>query len=33
MRHGNWLPWLDREFGWNAGTVERFIHAGGDVRQ
>jgi hypothetical protein len=23
--HGNWLPWLDREFGWNIKTAERFI--------
>jgi Protein of unknown function (DUF3102) len=23
--HGNWLPWLDREFGWNETTAQRFI--------
>jgi hypothetical protein len=23
--HGQWLPWLDREFGWSADTAERFI--------
>jgi len=23
--HGNWLPWLDREFGWSVSTAERFI--------
>jgi len=23
--HGNWLPWLEREFGWSADTAERFI--------
>jgi hypothetical protein len=23
--HGNWLPWLDREFEWSADTAERFI--------
>jgi hypothetical protein len=23
--HGNWLPWLDREFGWSADAAERFI--------
>jgi hypothetical protein len=23
--HGNWLPWLDREFGWSEDTAERFI--------
>jgi len=23
--HGNWLPWLDHEFGWSADTAERFI--------
>src|SRR5262249_12493383 len=23
--HGNWLPWLDREFGWTAQTAERFM--------
>jgi hypothetical protein len=22
---GNWLPWLEREFGWSADTAERFI--------
>jgi hypothetical protein len=27
--HGNWLPWLDREFGWTEKTAERFmsVHA------
>jgi Protein of unknown function (DUF3102) len=23
--HGNWLPWLKREFGWSADTAERFV--------
>jgi len=23
--HGNWLPWLDREFGWSADTAENYI--------
>jgi hypothetical protein len=23
--HGNFLPWLDREFGWSEDTAERFI--------
>jgi hypothetical protein len=23
--HGNWLPWLNREFGWSEDTAERFI--------
>jgi hypothetical protein len=23
--HGNWLPWLEQEFGWSADTAERFI--------
>jgi hypothetical protein len=23
---GNWLPWLDREFGWTEMTATRFIH-------
>jgi hypothetical protein len=23
--HGNWLPWLEREFGWTDKTAERFI--------
>jgi len=23
--HGNWLPWLDCEFGWSEDTAERFI--------
>src|SRR5262249_42079587 len=25
VRHGNWLPWLDREFGWDERTAQRFI--------
>jgi hypothetical protein len=24
--HGNWLPWLDREFGWTEQTALNFIH-------
>jgi hypothetical protein len=24
--HGNWLPWLDREFGWSGQQARRFIH-------
>jgi hypothetical protein len=24
--HGNWLPWLDREFGWSDKTAENFIN-------
>jgi hypothetical protein len=23
--HGNWLPWLDREFGWEESTALRFM--------
>src|SRR5262252_10146615 len=23
--HGNWLPWLDREFGWEETTAQRFM--------
>jgi DNA modification methylase len=23
--HGNWLPWLEREFGWSQDTAERFM--------
>jgi hypothetical protein len=23
--HGNWLPWLEAEFGWSEDTAERFI--------
>ena len=23
--HGNWLPWLDREFGWSDSTALRFM--------
>jgi hypothetical protein len=23
--HGNWLPWLEREFGWDERTARRFI--------
>jgi hypothetical protein len=25
--HGNWLPWLDREFGWTEQTALNFIRA------
>lgn len=25
--HGNWLPWLDREFGWNERTARNFMQA------
>ena len=24
--HGNWLSWLDREFGWSEGTALNFMH-------
>jgi hypothetical protein len=24
--HGNWLPWLDAEFGWNERTAQRYIN-------
>jgi DNA modification methylase len=24
--HGNWLPWLEREFGWSDQQARRFIH-------
>jgi DUF3102 family protein len=24
--HGNWLPWLEREFGWTDRTAENFIN-------
>ena len=24
-RHGNWLPWIEREFGWSGQTARRFI--------
>ena len=24
--HGNWLPWLDREFGWTEMTATRYIN-------
>src|SRR5262245_53657874 len=24
--HGNWLPWLEREFGWTDKTAENFIN-------
>jgi len=23
--HGNWLPWLEREFGWSEDTAENYI--------
>lgn len=25
LGHGNWLPWLKREFGWSEDTAERYI--------
>jgi DUF3102 family protein len=25
--HGNWLPWLDREFGWKEQTARNFMRA------
>jgi len=25
--HGNWLGWLDREFGWHENTARNFIRA------
>jgi hypothetical protein len=25
--HGNWLPWLEREFGWTDQTARNFMHA------
>src|SRR5205814_2327075 len=25
-RHGNWLPWLEREFGWSVSTAENYIN-------
>jgi hypothetical protein len=25
MEYGKWLPWLDREFGWNARTAQRYM--------
>jgi hypothetical protein len=24
--HGNWLPWLEREFGWTDETARRYIN-------
>jgi hypothetical protein len=26
--HGGWLPWLEREFGWDERTAQRFISVG-----
>jgi N6-adenosine-specific RNA methylase IME4 len=26
MKHGGWLPWLKREFGWSDQQARRFIH-------
>ena len=26
MKHGNWQPWLKREFGWSDQQARRFIH-------
>jgi Protein of unknown function (DUF3102) len=24
--HGNWLPWLEKEFGWSSQTADNFVH-------
>ena len=26
LEHGEWLPWLKREFDWSRQTADRFIH-------
>jgi len=26
LGHGNWMPWLEREFAWNASTAENYIN-------
>jgi len=26
VKHGEWRPWLKREFDWSEDTAERFIH-------
>jgi antitoxin (DNA-binding transcriptional repressor) of toxin-antitoxin stability system len=26
LGHGEWLPWLDREFGWSPSTAENYIN-------
>jgi hypothetical protein len=26
LDHGDWLPWLDRDFGWSEKTAERYLH-------
>jgi hypothetical protein len=26
LEHGQWLPWLEKEFGWSRQTADRFIH-------
>ena len=26
LGYGNWLPWLDREFGWSEATAHNFMH-------
>jgi hypothetical protein len=28
--HGNWLPWLEREFGWSEDTAERYMKLADD---
>ena len=27
LGHGNWLPWLEREFGWSDSTALRYMQA------
>jgi hypothetical protein len=31
--HGNWLPWLEREFGWSDETARKFMRAYEFARQ
>jgi hypothetical protein len=26
LRHGEWLPWLEREFGWSEPTATRYMN-------
>jgi Protein of unknown function (DUF3102) len=26
LKHGQWLPWLEAEFGWSRQTADNFIH-------
>ena len=30
LGHGNWLPWIDQEFGWSEDTAENYMRVADD---